>query len=121
VVLMEAMACNRAVVATAISGVRELVADGETGMLVTPGRADELAAAIDRLLRDPQLRSDLASAGRARVRREFDIDRSAGQLAELFNEIEERIDRPLQAALGAEAQETALGAEAPALEAVASF
>ena len=97
VVLMEAMACERPVIATAISGVRELVRDGHTGLLVTPGHAGELSRAIAKLLGDPELRARLASAGREHVWSEFDIDRSAAALAELFSEIPRPSDRPLAA------------------------
>ncbi len=96
VVLMEAMACARPVIATAVAGVRELVRDGDTGLLVTPGRADELASAIATLLRDPQLRSRLAISGQEHVRREFDVDRSAACLQTLFNEIPGPRHRGLQ-------------------------
>lgn len=113
VVLMEAMASGRAVVATAISGVRELVRDGDTGLLVTPGRADELSSAIATLTHDAQLRSRLASAGRERVLREFDVDRSAAQLAALFGEILEPSDRPLEAKV--------VAPDLPGVEAVASL
>lgn len=82
-VLMEAMACGRPVVATAIAGVRELVQDGETGLIVSPGRVDELAHAIARLIEDPQLRQRLGDEGRRHVAREFNVRRSAVQL-ELF-------------------------------------
>jgi colanic acid/amylovoran biosynthesis glycosyltransferase len=87
VVLMEAMACGRPVVATAVAGVRELVRDRDTGLLVTPGRPEELSDAIATLLRRPQLRSRLARDGRQHVLREFDVDRSAGYLEALFSEI----------------------------------
>lgn len=87
VVLMEAMASGRAVVATSIAGVGELVRDGETGLLVTPGSAEELAAAIAELLDDPGLRTRLARAGRQAVRRDFDVARSAEALAELFAQL----------------------------------
>jgi glycosyltransferase involved in cell wall biosynthesis len=87
VVLMEAMASGCPVVATAIAGVRELVQDGRTGLLVAPGRADELAHAIATLLDSPELSSRLSLEAGAWVRREFDIDRSAAQLGELFGEV----------------------------------
>ncbi|HTZ62622.1 MAG TPA: glycosyltransferase family 4 protein [Solirubrobacteraceae bacterium] len=112
VVLMEAMASGRAVIATAISGVRELVRDGDTGLLVTPGRADELAGAISVLVQDTQLRLRLASSGRERVLREFDVDRSAAQLAAIFSEILHPSERPLEA--------RAAALDPPAIEAVAS-
>lgn len=84
VVLMEAMACGCPVVATAIAGVGELVRDRETGLLVSPGRADQLVRAIAELIEDPCLRAKLADAGRRYVAREFDVRRSAIQLESFF-------------------------------------
>jgi glycosyltransferase involved in cell wall biosynthesis len=77
-VLLEAMRAERAVVASAIpgSGIGEVVADGETGVLVPPGDVDALAAAIERL-DDASLRETLGSAGRARWRERFTLERSA--------------------------------------------
>jgi colanic acid/amylovoran biosynthesis glycosyltransferase len=83
-VLMEAMACGCPVVATAIAGVRELVHDGETGLIVSPGRVDELARAIARLLEDSQLHQELSERGRQYVDREFNIRRSAITLERFF-------------------------------------
>jgi colanic acid/amylovoran biosynthesis glycosyltransferase len=87
VVLMEAMASELPVVATAIAGVRELVRDKETGILVTPGRVDELAGAIATLLRTSSLRARLGRAGRQHVARDFDVNRSAARLTELFADL----------------------------------
>jgi glycosyltransferase involved in cell wall biosynthesis len=87
VVLMEAMASRRPVIATAVAGVRELVRDGETGLLVSPGRADELADALERLLEDPGLRVEMGQAGRRYVERHYDIDSSADSLARLFGNL----------------------------------
>ncbi len=83
-VLMEAMACGRPVVTTAIAGVRELVRDGETGVLVSPGRADELADALEMLLDDEPMCRRLGEAGRGHVADFYDIDTNGRQLAELF-------------------------------------
>ena len=82
VVLMEAMASGLPVIATAISGVRELICDGDSGLLVTPGRIGELSQAIAALLSDAALGERLARAGRERVSCEFDVDRCAEQLVE---------------------------------------
>ena len=87
VVLMEAMASGCPVIATAIAGVRELVRDGDTGLLVTPGNSQELAAAIGLLLDSPELSDELARAARAHVCGEFDIDRSALVLLDVFTAI----------------------------------
>jgi glycosyltransferase involved in cell wall biosynthesis len=63
----EAMAHGRAVVATAVGGLPDMVVDGETGLLVPPGDGAALRAAIDRLLADPELRRRLGAAARARI------------------------------------------------------
>jgi glycosyltransferase involved in cell wall biosynthesis len=84
VVLMEAMALELPVVATRIMGIPELVEEGRTGLLVTPGRLDELTDALARLIADPGLRTRLGRAGRSKVVAEFDVDRSARQLREIL-------------------------------------
>jgi glycosyltransferase involved in cell wall biosynthesis len=63
----EAMAHGRPVVATAVGGLPDMVVDGETGLLVPPGDARALRAAIDGLLADPGLRRRLGAAGRERI------------------------------------------------------
>ncbi|MHB8233886.1 MAG: glycosyltransferase family 4 protein [Solirubrobacteraceae bacterium] len=92
VVLIEAMACGRPVVASAVAGVRELIRDGRTGLLVAPGNPDELAQALGTLISSAELRETLASAGRRQVVREFDIERSADQLDGLFRAMLEPAD-----------------------------
>jgi glycosyltransferase involved in cell wall biosynthesis len=82
--LMEAMALGVPVVSTRIMGIPELIADGESGLLVPPGDADRLTAALTALARDPSLRARLAAAGRQAVETEFDVDRTTEQLLELF-------------------------------------
>ena len=72
--ILEAMAAGLPVVASRVGGVAELVVEGETGLLVPPGRPDELAAAIERLLDDAGLRERLGAAGRRRVETDFGID-----------------------------------------------
>lgn len=70
-VLLEANAMGLPVIATDISGCRDAVADGETGILVPPRDAEALAAAILTLVRDGALRARMGTAGRARVERDF--------------------------------------------------
>jgi glycosyltransferase involved in cell wall biosynthesis len=72
--ILEAMAAGLPVVATGVGGVPELVVDGETGLLVRPGDPAALAAALRRLLEDPELRRKLGAAGRARVGTHFTLD-----------------------------------------------
>ena len=71
--ILEAMAAGLPVIASNVGGVPELVIDGETGLLVPPGDAHALAAAIERLLADPRLGRRLGEAGRARVAAHFDL------------------------------------------------
>jgi glycosyltransferase involved in cell wall biosynthesis len=84
VVLMEAMAARVPVVTTTVMGIPELVADGETGRLVPPGRPEPLAAALRELAADPAARARMGEAGRAAIEAGFDVDRSAAELARLF-------------------------------------
>jgi phosphatidyl-myo-inositol alpha-mannosyltransferase len=65
IVLLEAMAAGRAVVASDLPGYRGVVRDGETGVLVPPGDPSALAAAIGAVLDDPARRAGLAAAGEA--------------------------------------------------------
>ncbi|MEO1766414.1 glycosyltransferase [Thiobacter aerophilum] len=74
-VILEAMLLGKPVVAANAVGSRELVVDGETGLLYPHGDVHKLAAALARLLRDTELRDRLGKAGRARVRQAFSIER----------------------------------------------
>jgi glycosyltransferase involved in cell wall biosynthesis len=82
VVLMEAMACELPVVAPAIMGIPELVAD----VLVPPGRADLVATALGELAADPDRRAALGRAGRAAVRERYEQGASARALRDLLRE-----------------------------------
>jgi colanic acid/amylovoran biosynthesis glycosyltransferase len=86
VVLIEAMAAGLPVVSTRVMGVPEVIEDGDCGLLVSPGRADELAAAIERMATSPDLRARMGRRGRVRVEREFDLDSAGRRLAELFEQ-----------------------------------
>lgn len=84
VVLMEAMASEKPVIATRVAGVSELVEHQTHGLLVRPGDAQDLAAALGTLCADPELRRRMGQAGRVKVQSEFDIDKEAARLARLF-------------------------------------
>ncbi len=88
VVLMEAMASGVPVVASRVSGIPELVEDGETGLLVPPGDAAAVAAAIARLAADDAFRGRLARAAREKVEREFDLHQNACLLAQCIRAAE---------------------------------
>jgi glycosyltransferase involved in cell wall biosynthesis len=74
VACLEAMAHGRPVVASAVGGLKDLVVDGETGLLVPPRDPQALRAALERLLADRDLRRRLGAAGRERARERFSWD-----------------------------------------------
>jgi colanic acid/amylovoran biosynthesis glycosyltransferase len=84
VALMEAMACGIPVVATAISGIPELVDSEVTGYLVPPCDGTALADKLQALAADDSLREEMGVAGRDRVMQEFNIRDNTRQLLELF-------------------------------------
>lgn len=69
--LLEAAACARALIACDVPGCRDIIRDGETGLLVPPRDPDALAEAIDRLARDPVLRNRFTAAVRARMQEDY--------------------------------------------------
>jgi glycosyltransferase involved in cell wall biosynthesis len=84
VALMEAMAAGVPVVASRLSGIPELVRDGETGLLVPERDPVALASAMDRLARDPVLAARLAEAGRRAVLEDHDLSRNVARLRALL-------------------------------------
>ena len=100
IINLEAMACETAVVASAVGGIPEVVVPEETGLLVdvglTPGSFDpadpaafsaRLAAAINRLARDPELRVRFGRAGRQRVLDHFSWDAIAETTLALYKTV----------------------------------
>jgi glycosyltransferase involved in cell wall biosynthesis len=73
--VLDAMAFGLAVVGTRAGGIPEAVSDGDTGLLVRPGDAAALAAAIVTLLKDPAQRQGMGEAGRRRVADRFGVAR----------------------------------------------
>ncbi len=82
--VLEAMGAGLAVVATDVPGHRDVVAAGETGLLVPPGDARALARGIGALLDDPERRARMGRAGRARVAREFALQPMVAKTAEIY-------------------------------------
>jgi glycosyltransferase involved in cell wall biosynthesis len=83
-VLMEAQTQGLPCVATRVSAIHELIEDGVTGLLVPQESPDQLAAAIESLLRDPGIRYKLGEAGRRRVATRFGLDANIAVLAAKF-------------------------------------
>lgn len=86
-VIAEAMACGRAVVASAAGGAGEIVTPGHDALAVYPGDAEGLARAIRCLALDPVLRDRLARAGRETALRRFDRARLAAEVAPLYRSL----------------------------------
>jgi glycosyltransferase involved in cell wall biosynthesis len=86
IVCAEAMAHGRPVVAGAVGGLRDLVVDGETGLLVAPGDADALRDALGRLLGDPALRRRLGAAARERARARLSPAAAAEALTQAYSD-----------------------------------
>jgi glycosyltransferase involved in cell wall biosynthesis len=80
IVLMEALAARVPVVTTRLSGIPELVVDGETGILVEPGRPEALVEGIQRVLDDYPAALERAARGRERVQRAFAIGHNVRRL-----------------------------------------
>lgn len=84
--LLEAMLCARPIVASAVSSVPEIVADGETGLLVPPDDPVALADAVTSLLDDPTRAAALGEAGRARAVMELSVARMADRTVAAYEE-----------------------------------
>jgi glycosyltransferase involved in cell wall biosynthesis len=86
-VLLEAMALEVPVVATRIAGVPRLVREGANGLLVEPGDAGTLAAAVKRLAIDPGLRSRLARAGRATIEQGYSFAARMEKIRQVYDDL----------------------------------
>lgn len=86
-ILLEAMALGRPVIAAGTNGASGAVRDGQTGLIVPPEHAGELARRILELLDDPVRARALGTAARELVQRDFDVDRMVSKTAELYREV----------------------------------
>lgn len=90
--LIDAMAAGKPVIASAISGIPELITDGESGLLVDPANPRMLAEAIARVQREPILRARLSARAREKVAREFSLEDCINRLIELFDAHNPKLD-----------------------------
>ena len=86
-VIVEAMSAGSAVIASELGAGPELVADGETGLLVDPRKPERLAAALRTLLGDRELRARLADRGKTYAREKFDPERYSASMGELYRRL----------------------------------
>jgi glycosyltransferase involved in cell wall biosynthesis len=85
--LLDAMACAKAVVATAAGGIPEVVQDGRTGILAAPRDHHAMAAAIVKLLRDDALRARMGEAGLALVKEKFSAERMVQETLGVYQRV----------------------------------
>lgn len=83
-VLLEAMARRVPIIGSAVSAIPEIVADGETGLLVPPQNVDALAEALDRLLQDAALRRHMGLLGEERLERLFNAERMVAETIAVY-------------------------------------
>jgi glycosyltransferase involved in cell wall biosynthesis len=98
IVPLEAMACGRPVVASAVGGLTDTVVDGVTGLLVPPRDPRRLASVVRDLLASPRLRTRLGRAGLARARAHYTWQQVAARTETVYEEVRhEAADRVLRA------------------------
>jgi len=93
--LLEAMAANLAIIATAVGGNLDAIVDNDSGILVRPRDPRALATALMRLAADPALRSRLAAAARCRVEQRFTLENCVDRYEKLYRAMNERDPRPV--------------------------
>jgi glycosyltransferase involved in cell wall biosynthesis len=103
IVVIEAMAAGRPVIASRIGGLPDIVVDGESGLLVPPGDAAALRAAIARLIADPELRARMGQAGHARVDR-FRVSTVVPKIESVYRTLLEHGTRHVDPIVGHKAQ-----------------
>ncbi|HYA66719.1 MAG TPA: glycosyltransferase, partial [Burkholderiaceae bacterium] len=86
IALLEAMACGKAVLATAVGGVPDVIDNGSNGALVPAADMSAFALRLGELLHDPASRAALGARARIDVLRRFDVARTAAQYATLYRE-----------------------------------
>ena len=88
-VLLESMALGTPCVSTDVTGIPECIRDGQTGLIVAQHDAEKLAAAIERLLDDANLRVRLATNARRLIEQEFDVLINAERIRKIFQSARE--------------------------------
>jgi len=84
IVAIEAMSHKKAVIATAIGGLQSIVVDGQTGILVKPGDANQLCEAIQKLLADPELAKEMGLKGYKRLLEKYTSDSVIPEIIQLY-------------------------------------
>lgn len=86
-VLLEAMLMSKAVICSNIGGLSEIVDDGDTGLLFSPGNVDDLGEKINKLWNEPELCRKMGHAGRRKVFREYSKEKYYDQLRSIYHTV----------------------------------
>lgn len=86
-VLIEAAACERPIVTTDMPGCREIVRDGENGLLVPPKDAEALASALNELIESKERRTEMGQRGREIVRKEFSVEQVVAETLDVYDQM----------------------------------
>jgi len=87
IVATEAMSQSKAVIATDVGGLKEMVVDGKTGILVPPGDASELSRAMSRLLREPDTARTMGENGYRRYADNYSLDAVVPRILDVYQEL----------------------------------
>jgi glycosyltransferase involved in cell wall biosynthesis len=88
--LLEAYACGKPIVASRVSGLKDLVKDGETGLLFEPGNVEQLAKSIFNLLNGNDAAKEMGLKGKNFVRENFTIEKVVERLEKVYEEVVKR-------------------------------
>lgn len=86
-VILEALAAGKAVIASEVGAIPDVIRHGDTGLLVPPGDADALADALCLLIEDQKARRRLGQSGHKLVREVYDFERTVGQYDDLYQNV----------------------------------
>jgi glycosyltransferase involved in cell wall biosynthesis len=89
--VMEAQAAGLPVIASRIGGIPSLIDDGQNGLLVNPGRAEELSQAIIRVLSDPDLAKLLGTQAREKAVSEYGVDKMAEKIIKIYENVKRHL------------------------------
>lgn len=85
--VLEAMAYQCGIVATRVGGIPQMIEQGQTGLLIEPKDPEELKSALGKLLSDPELCERLGKNARAKVQKEFSIEKSLQELIKIYQQL----------------------------------
>jgi glycosyltransferase involved in cell wall biosynthesis len=86
-VIIEASLQGTMVIGSAIGGIKEIILDGQTGILVPPGQPDQISEAVIQLLNNPLKADQMRRSAIERVKKEFTIERYVSQIQDVYNEL----------------------------------